>query len=498
MAVYCNFYGFSEAPFGNTADPKFLYLNSCYREALAALLYGIHQRKGLVSLIGEVGSGKTTLLKSLLSQLDENTKTVFLFYTDLLFDELLMMMLVDLGLAEPIILVPRWKAINMLQAYAIQQLRDGGNVVLLVDEAQGLSQELLEGLRLLQNLETEKRKLIQVVLSGQQELGVKLAQPELRQLAQRISIRRYIEALTEEETYAYISHRCKLVGYSDVQLFSTRALKFIWRHCEGIPRRINTLCDNALLIGYALQREIIDEKIVAEAAGDCQENILKKPLKLNRGANPIQGIPSGKRVYWSIAVGLAIASITAVSFHQWIGGRIGEWANQREADAATVLPMSVNRGVDEDIKSLEKVSLEPQSSPPKELDEEPVKYPIGISSDTNTQPFFPLSSAISSQIAPQTDSEQRKKEMPAAGKVLKKARKEPRDTTKLVIVEKTDTLEKIIKQQYGTVNLELLITVLQANPEIQNPDRIRVGQVIKLPLHINNLIGDAEKAMPLK
>lgn len=499
MAVYCNFYGFSEAPFGNTADPKFLYLNSCYREALAALLYGIHQRKGLISLIGEVGSGKTTLLKSLLSQLDGNTKAVFLFYTDLLFDELLMMVLVDLGLAEPITLVPRWKAINMLQSYAIQQLRDGGNVVLLVDEAQGLSQEVLEGLRLLQNLETEKRKLIQVVLSGQQELGVKLAQPELRQLAQRISIRRYIEALTEEETYAYISHRCKLVGYSDLQLFNTRALKFIWHHCGGVPRRINTLCDNALLIGYALQRKIIDEKIVAEAAGDCQENILKEPL--NKGANPILEIPSGKKAYWSTAVGFAIAGIAAVSSHQWIGERIGEWANQREADAATVLPMSVNRGVNESIKPLEKVSLVPQSSLPEKPDEGLIKSKsIGISSDTNIQPSFPLSSAISSQIAPQTDTGQGRKEMPAAEEVLKRAREKPGGTTKRVIVEKTDNLEKIIQRQYGTVNLKLLTTVLQANPEIQNPDRIWVGQAIKLPLNINNLIEDAEaeRVMPLK
>jgi general secretion pathway protein A len=498
MAVYCNFYGFSEAPFGNTADPKFLYLNSCYREALAALLYGIHQRKGLISLIGEVGSGKTTLLKSLLSQLDGNTKAVFLFYTDLLFDELLMMVLVDLGLAEPITLVPRWKAINMLQSYAIQQLRDGGNVVLLVDEAQGLSQEVLEGLRLLQNLETEKRKLIQVVLSGQQELGAKLAQPELRQLAQRISVRRYIEALTEEETYAYISHRCKLVGYSDLQLFNTRALKFIWRHCKGIPRQINTLCDNALLIGYALQRKIIDGKIVAEAAGDCQENISKEPL--NKRENSILEIPSGKRAYWSTAVGFAIASITAVSSHQWIGEKIGEWENQREADTATVLPMSMNRSVDdESIKSLENASLEPQSGLPKGLDEGLIKS-IGISSDTNAQPSFPLNSAISPQIAPQTATEQGKKEIPAAEKVLKRAREEPRDTTKLVVVEKTDNLEKIIQRQYGTVNLKLLTTVLQANPEIQNPDRIWVGQAIKLPLNINNLIEDAEaeRVMPLK
>jgi hypothetical protein len=251
-----------------------------------------------------------------------------------------------------------------------------------------------------------------------------------------------------------------------------------------------------LLIGYALQRKIIDGKIVAEAAGDCQENISKEPL--NKRENSILEIPPGKRAYWSTAVGFTIASIAAVSSHQWIGEKIGEWATQREADTATVLPMSMNRsgGVDESIKSLENASLEPQSGLPKGL----VIKSIGISSDTNAQPSFPLNSAISSQIAPQTATEQGKKEIPAAEKVLKRAREEPRDTTKLVVVEKTDNLEKIIQRQYGTVNLKLLTTVLQANPEIQNPDRIWVGQAIKLPLNINNLIEDAEaeRVMPLK
>jgi general secretion pathway protein A len=278
------------------------------------------------------------------------------------------------------------------------------------------------------------------------------------------------------------------VGCQDLQVFNSGALKFIWRHCEGIPRRINNLCDNALLIGYALQRKIIDEKIVAEAAGDYQENIHKKVEPLNDGGiNPILGIPLGKRIHRSTTAGFAIAGIAAVFFLQWIGEGMWERENQREADAV-VLPTSVNREVDESKRLLTKSLLEPQSSLPRELDKKLASYPAGISSDTDAQPSFPSNSVINSQITPQTDAGQGQKEAPVAERILKRAEEKPKDAAKLVIVGKTDTLEKIIQRQYGTVNLKLFIAVLQANPEIENPDKIWVGQDIRLPLNINNLI----------
>lgn len=478
--MYYNFYGFSETPFGNTADPEFLYLNPCYREAFAALLYGIHHRKGIISLIGEAGTGKTTLLKALLNRLDENTKRAFLFYPDLPFDELLMMALVDLELAEPEILVPRWKSISMLQACAIHQMKAGGNVVLLVDEAQRLSQKALESFRLLQNLETQKRKLIQVILSGQQELDTKLARPELKQLAQRISVRRYLKALTEEETYAYIDHRCKLANCSAQRVFSSGALAFIWRYSEGVPRRINTLCDNALLIGYALQRKIIDKKIVAEAANDCQESIQLEDKADSR-------MHSNRRFYWPAIVGFVAAGIAATLSFQWVEEKIGKQASQQEATNTAVLTASTNREANDSKELQKRILLEPQSSLPKITGKQLSKHSAENfernSPRRNVELYFPLGSAANSWIMLPPEIEQEQKETFAPGETSDSDLEKTGDN-KLVIVEKADTLEKIIQREYGTVNWKLFAAVLQENPDIQNPDEILVGQVIQLPLNI--------------
>ncbi|ADJ29589.1 AAA family ATPase [Nitrosococcus watsonii] len=490
--MYYNFYGFSEAPFGNTADPEFLYLNPCYREAFAALLYGVHHRKGIISLIGEAGTGKTTLLKALLNRLDENTKRAFLFYPDLPFDELLMMALVDLELAEPEILVPRWKAINMLQAYAVHQLKAGGNVVLLVDEAQRLSRKSLENLRLLQNLETQKRKLIQVILSGQQELDTKLVQPALKQLAQRISVRRYLKALTEEETYAYIDHRCKLADCSAKKVFSPGALTLIWRYSQGVPRRINTVCDNALLIGYALQRKIIDKKIVAEAANDCQESIqLGNKAELGKDENLAPETFLGKRFYWLTAVtmGFAAASIAAWLSFQQVGGReVVKQASQQEATNTTVLTVPAKRQANDSKELQKRTLLKSQSNLPEIADEQLPKPSAEVFEQSlvekDAKLYSPPRAVVNSQVTlPLLESVQEQKETASSEHASGSNPKEAEDS-KWVIVEKADTLEKIIQREYGAVNWKLFAAVLQANPDIRNPDEIVVGQVIQLPLNV--------------
>ena len=225
--MYCNFFKFSEKPFDVTPDPKFLYLSLRHQEVLASLIYGIRERRGFVTIVGEVGTGKTTLINTALDRLDDNIRATYVFNSDVTFDEMLRAALIDLGVTRPGESLSKMEMISRLNDFAIQQLSTGGNVAFIVDEAQNLDHRFMESLRLLSNLETHKRKLVQIVLSGQPELDVKLSQPELRQLAQRISLRRFMTPLSKKETYEYIQHRLAIANHKGASLFSRRAQQLI-------------------------------------------------------------------------------------------------------------------------------------------------------------------------------------------------------------------------------------------------------------------------------
>jgi general secretion pathway protein A len=226
-------------------------------------------------MAGDVGTGKTTLLNAILERLNHETKAAFIFNTDLTFKQMLIMALVDLGLVKQKNRLTKLQAIQRLNDFAIQQFSRGGTVAFIIDEAQNLSLRSLESLRLLSNLETNKHKMVQIVLSGQLELEDKLNQPELRQLVQRISFRRYTAPLGETDTYKYIQHRLNIAHYNGSSLFSRNAKKLIWEYSKGVPRQINILCDNALLIGYGLGKKKIWEDIVKEAIDDLSFSPLK-------------------------------------------------------------------------------------------------------------------------------------------------------------------------------------------------------------------------------
>ena len=274
--MYCNYFGFSEKPFDVTPDPRFLYLTSAHRETLASLIYGIQERRGFITIVGEVGTGKTTLLNAALNRLDDKTKIAFIFNTDMAFNEILNMTLYELGLSKSQDSLSKANAIQRLNDFAIQQLAKGGNVVLILDEAHILSRNAMENLRLLSNLETQRHKLVQIVLSGQPELDTKLDQYELRQLAQRINLRRYIHPLDKKSTFAYLQHRLKVVTNSDSSPFNFQAQQMIWEYSSGIPRKINMLCDNALLIGYGLKQKKINTAIIQEVAEDLKWDCISK------------------------------------------------------------------------------------------------------------------------------------------------------------------------------------------------------------------------------
>ena len=264
--MYNSYFGFLESPFSVTPDPRFFYTNPIYQEAYATLRYGIEAKKGFIVITGEVGTGKTTLLRKLLRNLGDTVHSVFIFNTDLRFPELLQVTLHDLGLAPK-----NASKVTMLQElnnYLIKQLKQGHTAAMLIDEAQNLSGDTLENLRLLSNLETDQEKLLQIVLMGQPELQAKLDRPRLRQLKQRVALQCRLAPLKDEEVGPYIDFRLRAVGYEDKDLFHPDAIQQIALYSKGIPRLMNIICDNALLNIYARSQKIVSADMIKEVARD--------------------------------------------------------------------------------------------------------------------------------------------------------------------------------------------------------------------------------------
>ncbi|TMA10386.1 MAG: hypothetical protein E6J89_10610 [Deltaproteobacteria bacterium] len=287
--MYNSYFGFREAPFSATSDPRFFYTNSLYQEAYATLHYGITAKKGLIVITGEVGTGKTTLLRKLMRNLEATIHPVFIFNTLLDFSELLRLTLRDLGLARKE--ESTLTMIEQLDDYLIGQLREGHVVSLLIDEAQNLTHEVLEGLRLLSNLETDKEKLLQIVLMGQPELERKLDRASLRQLKQRIAVHCQLAPLNGSEVSPYIDLRLRAAGYEGEDPFDSDAVGQIVLYSRGVPRLINIICDNALLNAYATSQKRVSIEMIHEVASDLQ---LKAPseIVINTKVPPLQVSPT--------------------------------------------------------------------------------------------------------------------------------------------------------------------------------------------------------------
>ena len=268
--MYFQYYNFTENPFNITADPHYFFSSSNHTEALAHLVYGIEQRKGILILTGEIGTGKTTLCRTLINQLDENYKTALILNPNFSDVQLLQIILKDFGVNTPT--RSKYLLSEALNQLLLDETGKGRNVVLIIDEAQNLSVRQLEQVRLLSNLETEKEKLLQIILVGQPELCDKLKLNALRQLNQRISVRYHIMPLDRDELNAYISHRLNKasvptgVTHEIPPQFSPRAIDAIYKLSVGTPRMINILCDRALLAGYIQETRTIDENIIHKCA----------------------------------------------------------------------------------------------------------------------------------------------------------------------------------------------------------------------------------------
>jgi general secretion pathway protein A len=270
--MYLDFFGFREKPFSPTPDPRYVFLSKTHREAFAHLLYGINNRVGFIALTGEVGSGKTTVLRAFLSELDpEHHRTALIFNPSLWAPELLQTINREFGI--PISGSDSSNLLNDLNAFLLQQNAEGRTIVLIIDEAQDLGAHVLEQIRLISNLETDKEKLIQIVLAGQPEFMQILKKKEMRQLSQRITVRYHLQPMDFRDTVDYIKHRLETAGGRGGFVFSRRALRKIYRYSRGLPRLINAACDRALLTGYTKDTAGIGGRIASAGIRDMKKSI---------------------------------------------------------------------------------------------------------------------------------------------------------------------------------------------------------------------------------
>lgn len=266
--MYHAFYNLRESPFNVTSDPNFLYLSITHAEALDHLTYGIEQRKGFLAITGEIGSGKTTLCRALINRLDSRTKVALILNAILPEIQLLEAIVDDFG----IVTEKRTKGalIKALNRYLLEQLSLGNNTVLIIDEAQNMRASTLETIRMLSNLETEKEKLLQIVLVGQPQLKQKLNSPELVQLKQRIAVRFHLRSLNEEEVSRYIDHRLTVAGSDGRVMFEPDAVRLIYQHTGGVPRLINILADKALLLGFVRETFRLDRALIEQCIKELE------------------------------------------------------------------------------------------------------------------------------------------------------------------------------------------------------------------------------------
>ncbi|MBM4200937.1 MAG: hypothetical protein FJ189_06585, partial [Gammaproteobacteria bacterium] len=299
--MYLKHYGFDAAPFAINPDPRFLYLSPQHQEALAHLLYGLGEGGGFVMLSGEVGAGKTTLCYSLLEHLGDGVDVAFIMNPRLGAGELLAALCDELHVSYPPATESRKTLIDALNGFLLANHAQGRRTVAVIDEAQHLSVDVLEQIRLLTNLETPTTKLLQIILVGQPELSVLLARPEVRQVDQRITARYHLGPLSKTETRAYVKHRLMVAG-GPSDLFSPKAQAEIFRASRGVPRLINVICDRALLGAYTLDRIRVDAAIVRKAVREVHRTVRSAPVQI-----------------WPSLIAVLFVAVTAASLLQLVG-----------------------------------------------------------------------------------------------------------------------------------------------------------------------------------
>jgi general secretion pathway protein A len=431
--MYLNFYNLRKQPFHITPDPEFLYLSPSHKEALAAIIYGIEEKKGFVAIVGAVGVGKTTILRSYLEKADKKRlKIVYVFNPRLSFEGLLKTIYQELEL--PVESNDVVEMTNRLYEVLIEEYRAGNTIVLVVDEAQNMPVDTLENLRMLSNLETSRDKLIQIVLVGQPEFEEELQQHRLRQLRQRLAIRSTILPLTEHESMEYIRYRLEKAGVSPSAVFTPASLKTIVKKAKGIPRVMNVLCDNALITGFGYRRKPVTRGIAREIIRDFDG------LKW----------PSAGRWWFPALSALTVALIAMAWFlpnQETVFGRIRTLAsveqNKESARVATIVP------------------------PP----------PSAVTGETRA----PSAVAPQQEAPPAAENPPSADARPGAGAALPSVVEKRSEAVKKSIAH-GDTLIKLSREVYGRSDERTLRLIQKNNPQVVNPDVIHAGGMLTFPL----------------
>ncbi len=440
-----------EQPFGVTPDPRYLYASSTHREALASLLYGIESGLGFITLTANPGMGKTTLLFEALRRMKDTARTVFLFQTITTPVDLVRALLIDLGIKEASGTLVELQ--TLLNEVLVEQAATGQRLIVVIDEAQNLDDSVLEAVRMLSNFETASKKLMHIILSGQLQLADKLAQPQLLQLRQRVSIFAYLEPLSSKETAEYIQHRLRVAGHSSSEsIFSDVALTLIARESQGIPRNINNICFNALTLACALQRKTIDAEMIREVLGD-----LSLHSKSTRGSAPNdESVGKTQRVHSRTisrprlsrgslgVISLAICAIVVLFgwlIHQDYRVLFLDNTVAASANAAPTLP-TVASSTRQDASKGEAAA--------------PSSKSIGVRSQIRSK------TAIESPRA-------------SAG-------------VRLVPVREGQSLSSICAERFGECRPEVLREIIKINPSITDPNHIVSGQKVAVPVFSPNSI----------
>ena len=494
--MYQYFFGLSEKPFHTTPDPHFLFPSPSHQEALATLFYGVDQRQGFLTIIGEVGVGKTTVLRTFLEQLESTPNhSIFIYNPNLTFHSLLKNILEELG--QPPSGRDTATLIQQLQDILIQEFRKGGTIVLLIDEAQNMPIATLENLRMLSNIETTTDKLIQIVLIGQPELDNLLNKVSLRQLKQRITLRSTIQPLTQKESMDYIEHRLAKAGTKSSTVFTKQALKLIVREAQGIPRRLNILCDNTLLTGYAYQQKPIPAKTAKEVIAD------------------IRGEDTQQQKKWlPVAIAAGLLLIITIPFLQ-ANTQFLSFQSQKENDrelltvnSAPDKPIRVEpsplqdspgkitqddgtqQTTDPPLETLALSSFHKDSTMPSSLTEAhtnphdsrirnkqpPKKLSANEQTQTKIQPkhLSPANSAIYAKSS--TDSIRK-----VPDSIQKKPSPIMKSPMKVLQVKRGDTLSELIRATYGKSSPKHVEWVLEHNPHILSARVLFPGQTVSFP-----------------
>jgi general secretion pathway protein A len=368
------FYNLREQPFGSTPDTRFLFASETHREALASLLYGVKTGRGFIALIASPGMGKTTLLFRSLNQLKGTAKVVFLFQTISTPLDFLRTLLKDLGVDE--VAGGLVELQERLTEILTEQSKRGEQLIVVIDEAQNLNNDVLELVRMLSNFETSKEKLMQIILSGQPQLAHNLASDDLLQLRQRISVIAQLTPFSAQETADYIEHRLRIAGYRGRRpLFTSAAVRLIRDHSQGIPRNINTLCFNSLSIGAALKKQAIDPDVVREVIADLDLNLFTDAFAA-RGPgfkSELEKPPRSALRIWTTGMAVVVMAIVAMTAITRARGRNESFEAKAAQHAAPTEPLETtpdilpaeDAAITADRPAVE-IPLAPRAIPPEE------------------------------------------------------------------------------------------------------------------------------------